>query len=399
MASNVYHYSSQASGLTDHEAGSLLREEKQNYENKFAELESAYRNAQSDVAFYEDELDAALDEHSEVHPITTTQTYESPAHKYKIYARTALKSVVVTIKGFWGTIVGILMIVLGAVVVPAIDAAMFYNLFAQDFENEFGEITSTQAWLVILFSLQALATFLAAKFFVTSTERRAKLAIVVFVLGILFAVGASLERANDRIAEHQASNESVITWDAPVSGGEAQEIGISETISAYLLSLGFIALPLLGALLLSQGWETLIESRTGVKTAKRFRLAYKDWKQAVKKRDDLEAQLRVHAENRDAIIRAPLDGRINGVISGQRGYKTAADRLKRNQLHNVVDPLDPDDPTARIRNVDGMAQEADDLITRYGDNFADETIDKWRRDGGPSHRSDRTGKRQNRDDG
>lgn len=397
MASNVYHYSSQVSGLTDHEAGSLLREEKQKYEEKFAKLEASYRNAQTDVAFYEDELDAALDEHSEVHPVTTTQTYESPAHKYKIYARTSLKSFVETIKGWWGTLVGILMIALGAVVVPAIDAAMFYNLFAQDFENEFGEITNTQAWLVILFSLQALATFLAAKFFVTTPQRREKLAVIVFALGILFAVGASLERANDRIAEHQTGAESVITWDAPANSSQNEEIGISHTISAYLLSLGFIALPLLGALLLSQGWETLIKARTAVKTAKRFRLAYKEWKQAVKTRDDLEAQLRVHAENREAIIRAPLDGRVNGVISGQRGYKVAADRLKRNQLHNVVDPLDHDDPTARIHNVDGMAQEADDMIERYGANFADAAIDKWQRDDDHSGQPDR-GKQRPRDD-
>ena len=377
MARNTYHQSSQASGLTDHEAISLLREEEQKYNEKFAEFEASYRDAESDAAFREDELDAVLDEKSEIDLVTTTQTYESPVHKFKIYARTNLKSYIDSIRYWWGTLLAFLLIGLGAVVVPAIDAAMFHNLFSQDFENQFGEITNTQAWLVFLFSLQALATFLAAKLFVTTPERRAKLAIVVFVLGIGFAIGASLDHASDKIANHQLSaSESGISWDGSAEA-QSSEVGISTIISAYLLSLGFIALPLLGALLLSQGWESLLESRIGVKTAKRFRVGYKEWKLAVKKRNSLEAQLIALARNREVIIRGPLDQRINAIIRGQRGYRASADSIRGSGLYGVVSPLDPDNPSARIKDVDGMFQRADNEIAKYGDSYGDQIVTKW----------------------
>lgn len=377
MNPSTYHHSSLSNGFTEHEALTLLRGEEIKHQEKQVKAELLFRAADADVTFAEDELDAALEDENE--QLGTISTYDNPTHKYKVYGQAYLKSLMESVSKFWLTLLAILMLAIGGLVIPAIDAAMFYNLFSADFENQFGELSNSQAWLVILFSLQALATFVAAKFFVTTPERRAKLAIVVFALGILFAVGASLEQAHDKMISHQLANsEAVISWDNSAPSQTQSEISWSAYISSYLLSLGFIALPLLGALLLSLGWDTFITSRLGLKKAKHFRQIYKAWKQAVKKRNEAEVELILLIEYRETIIRKPLDNKISSIIRGQRGQVGAAHSVVQSRLYGLIGLPNPNDPINRIKNADGVAETANKQIAEYGGDYSDRMIDKWK---------------------
>lgn len=305
----------------------------------------------------------------------------TPADTDKQLARKYRKSLLDTITAKFAVCLGLILLGIGGVAIPAVDWSLFYDLYKSDFESDFGELTVANARLVAVFSAQALMTLLAVKFFANTPERRSKLAAAAFAGGMLFAVGAALERADNIIQENAEYSETDIgfSWGAPESTEETATTPAQEPyhISAYLLSLGFVVLPMIAALAISAGWSSFTGGKVQLTMARDFRKTYRKLGFATDRLSALEDQIESLVAQEDAQIRKPLDERITALVEARREDKNAMRTIRQKGMQDVLKPKAAHDPSQRYTDIDGIEADADAVIQKFGNGYCEDMFTRW----------------------
>lgn len=365
-------------GPTDHETFELLNRGKADHRKQVNGLRQQFDVVSSEVTRLTTQLlEAALRNDTDKRRADADDL--SPAEIESAIAKKHWQTLVNILTAQFALFAGFFLLSVGAVVIPVVDAAVFYNLFKSGFQDMFGSLSSTDKWLAVLSSLQAVATILAFKLYAQTQRRRSILAVVAFSLGILFAVGAALEHAEATIAANAVYSAADIgfAWGQPEESVSAAPASTHSTISAYLLSLGFLILPIVGALMLSAGWESFKSGATELKTERGFRVDFRERQQKMATQTALSYGLQGMVEDEQRIVQAPLNDKIASDLKKVRANKQVAQDSRQSGMSKAVPPRSPYDPSVRYTDIDKVEAEADAALEKFGNGYCEDMYTRW----------------------
>lgn len=291
-----------------------------------------------------------------------------------------------TARGFFvtawlGIVAGSALLIGGGLIAPGVELSLFIGMFRSGFENTFGEISSTGLFLTGLVAMQAVFGIFAVKFCMGDGRRTALMSGIAFIIAILLMVGAVLERAHTLNAQKLAetSTDDGLTWSPLDQAAEAipQTLSLDAYLSSYLLSLGFILVPIVAALMFSAGWKAFSEGLTQRRAAQDYLSNHRKLRTAAKSMAASESGLRRHLESEQDIVVAPLNDLIAPVLRDAKTMQKTIDKARQSGLADFVLPTIPDDPRAKMTDLAKASTDVKAILDKYGNGFANDAYDKF----------------------
>ncbi|MEO0384165.1 MAG: hypothetical protein AAF234_11505 [Pseudomonadota bacterium] len=343
-------------GPTDHESRDRLHSGQATYSERYAALSNAQEEASFHAEAASEELVALLDA-----PVDG-QTPEAQERNVnaalaKMYAWANLAPGALSLQ----LMLGFLGLLIAGPIMLGIEFSMFFEAFKGLFQNEFGELTAAAQSRAIQFSLQAVIVVLAIKIWAVKAKRIEFLTIVAFLGAIGFVIGAMLKHANTLAASDATYAGGGFSWDAlPSDVAIASTALFGTALTAPLLALGFLVVPIVSAVLVGWSWSQIKGALEGLAKARMFRRSYaadKKAQQASAKADRALANLETQE---DDIVTAPLNELTNEHHANARHEKSRIKKQRRRARTN-----------GRAGNSESSM---DDVALTKAESAADETL-------------------------
>jgi len=338
----------------------LLNKGNAHYQKMHGSLQAELETTVRDISDLESELDAGLqvkEDSQDEQPARAETTKQST--QLKAFARKNFTSVIDLARFQTKKLVGCIFLFFGVFLIPAVDTVMFFNQFKASFEDEFGALSTGGAFLALLFSVQALGSLLAVKFFANTPKRRAALATLAFVGAILFTLGAALEQADLKVRQDAiySANDLGFSWGDQSAVSENEPAIIPLPVSSYLLALSFVVMPLVGALMISSGWSAFQSGFVGLAMTRAYRNNYRLLKAAIDKRNTLALRIKDIQARQDDIIKAPLQIKLAEIVRLERETKRAMRNARQGGLGHITGVQSPHDISVRYADIDAAERD------------------------------------------
>lgn len=359
----------------------LLNKGNAHYQKMHGSLQAELETTVRDISDLESELDAGLqvkEDSQDEQPARAETTKQSS--QLKAFARKNFTSVIDLARFQTKKLVGCIFLFFGVFLIPAVDTVMFFNQFKASFEDEFGALSTGGALLALLFSVQALGSLLAVKFFANTPKRRAALATLAFVGAILFTFGAALEQADLKVRQDAiySANDLGFSWGDQSAVSENEPAIIPLPVSSYLLALSFVVMPLVGTLMISSGWSAFQCGFVGLAMTRAYRNNYRLLKAAIDKRNTLALRIKDIQARQDDIIKAPLQMKLAEIVRLERETKRAMRNARQGGLGHITGVQSPHDISVRYADIDAAERDVDRTLEKYGNGYCHSQFNNWR---------------------
>lgn len=348
-------------GPTEQDARDRLNEGKASWSEKHAALKDAQAHANEETESTHAELVAQLDNLPETHTAEGKDRVENAAIAKK-YAWANLAPGILGLRIF----AALLALAAGGPIMLGIEYSMFFEVFKSWFENGFGELNEGGQFRANLYSLQAVVVVLAVKLWAVSAKRIQLLTGVAFVAAIAFVIGAVLKHANTQFLREAAHSGGGISWDTLPTDLTAATALFGAELTAPLLALGFLIVPIVSAVLIGWSWAQIKDALEGLAKARMFRRSYAADKKAQRARTKAGRELADHEAQQDIIVTAPLNELVNEYLDNARHKTRHIDELRKRG-----------GTTADLAEADAAARKT---LDKLGNGFVKDAFAKWQAD-------------------
>ncbi|MFN3171246.1 MAG: hypothetical protein ACE37E_11195 [Hyphomicrobiales bacterium] len=358
--------------LTDHETLTLLGEGQSNFDAKTIELIAAHDDAIIEAELAEKQVDAQLDA-----PIEGRTPEAQERNRDKARDKKNAEAQIAPI-GFTSTrFAAFAALFAGIVGGMGVEWTMFFQTFGALFANEFGELNAAGRFKAALWALQAVGVVLIFKLWAIKAQRMDRLIGVAFVAAVCFIVGAIIKHANAQIERATLETGASFSWDALPGEALANVDLFGVNISAYLLALGFLVVPIVSAALVSWGWPQLTKAMEGLAAARRYRRTYTAYKNAQRAVFKTQRALEAHMSHQETVVTASLSALVAEHIENAR-YTQA--RVKKQRAAEgsklpIAGGVSPSSATSSKLDAEDAAARA--ALETLGNGYVKNAFTKW----------------------